>query len=65
MPWWLLCARRKREAAYVVYSVEGHGFNRPENKLDFYGRVEEFLAKHLGCPAEPWKKISGSAVELR
>ena len=44
--------KAKREAAYVVYSDEGHGFNRPENKLDFYGRVEEFLAKHLAGRAE-------------
>jgi dipeptidyl aminopeptidase/acylaminoacyl peptidase len=57
--------KAKREVAYVVYSDEGHGFNRPENKLDFYGRVEEFLAKHLGGRTEPWKKISGSTAELR
>jgi dipeptidyl aminopeptidase/acylaminoacyl peptidase len=57
--------KAKREVAYVVYSDEGHGFNRPENNLDFYGRVEEFLAKHLGGGAEPWKKISGSTAELR
>jgi len=44
--------KAKREAAYVVYSDEGHGFNRPENKLDFYGRVEEFLAEHLAGRAE-------------
>jgi len=56
MPWWLLCARRKREAAYVVYSDEGQGFNRPENKLDFYGRVEEFLAKHLGLARNRGRK---------
>ena len=57
--------KAKREAADVVYSDEGHGFNRPENKLDFYGCVEEFLAKHLAGRAEPWKKISGSTAELR
>src|SRR5947199_7804035 len=39
----------KHEVTYVVYSDEGHGFARPENQLDFYGRVEEFLAKHLGA----------------
>src|SRR5438067_13252258 len=44
---------------------QGHGFARPENQLDFYGRVEEFLAKHLGGRAEPWKKITGSTAELR
>jgi len=55
----------KREVVYVVYPDEGHGFARPENNLDFYGRVEEFLAKHLGGRAEPWKKIEGSTAEVR
>jgi len=50
---------------YVVYPDEGHGFARSENNLDFYGRVEEFLAKHLGGRAEPWKKIEGATAELR
>ena len=53
------------EVAYYVYTDEGHGFSRPSNKLDFYGRVEEFLAKNLGGRAEPWKKIEGSSVEVR
>ena len=57
--------KAKREVIYVVYPDEGHGFARPENQLDFYGRVEEFLAKHLGGRAEPWKKIAGSTAELR
>ena len=55
----------KREVVYVVYPDEGHGFARPENQRDFYGRVEEFLAKHLGGRAERWKKIEGSSAELR
>jgi dipeptidyl aminopeptidase/acylaminoacyl peptidase len=55
----------KREVTYVVYPDEGHGFARPENQFDFYGRVEEFLAKHLGGRAEPWKKITGATAELR
>jgi dipeptidyl aminopeptidase/acylaminoacyl peptidase len=55
----------KREVVYVVYPDEGHGFERPENNLDFYGRVEEFLAKHLGGQAEPWKKIEGATAEVR
>ncbi len=55
----------KREVIYVVYPDEGHGFARPENNRDFYGRVEEFLAKHLGGRAEPWKKIEGATAELR
>ncbi len=48
---------------YVVYTDEGHGFARPNNRLDFYGRVDEFLAKHLGGRSEPWQKVEGSSAE--
>jgi dipeptidyl aminopeptidase/acylaminoacyl peptidase len=57
--------KARREVIYVVYSDEGHGFARPQNELDFYGRVEEFLAKNLGGRAEPWKKIAGTTAELK
>ena len=57
--------KAKRDVTYVVYPDEGHGFGRPENQFDFYGRGEEFLAKHLGGRAEPWKKIPGATGELR
>ena len=33
---------------YVEYPDEGHGFARPENRLDFYAKAEKFLARHLG-----------------
>merc|ERR1712194_582569 len=32
---------------YVLYPDEGHGFARPDNRIDFNARAEEFLAKHL------------------
>ncbi len=32
---------------YVVYPGEAHGFNKDENVIDFYTRVERFLATHL------------------
>ena len=54
-----------REVTYVVYPDEGHGFARPENQLDFYGRVEEFFAKHLGGRAESWAKLDGATAELK
>jgi dipeptidyl aminopeptidase/acylaminoacyl peptidase len=57
--------KAKREVTYVVYPDEGHGFGRPENQFDFYGRVEEFLAKYLGGRAEPWKKIAGATAQLK
>ncbi len=44
---------------YVVYSDEGHGFARPENRLHFYAIAEEFLAKHLGGRFEPLTDIVG------
>ncbi len=36
------------DVEYVVYDNEGHGFARPENRLDFYARAEKFLARILG-----------------
>jgi dipeptidyl aminopeptidase/acylaminoacyl peptidase len=31
---------------------EGHGFRNPENRLDFYGKMEGFLAEYLGGEGE-------------
>ena len=33
---------------YLLFEDEGHGFARPENRLTYYGKVEAFLAQHLG-----------------
>jgi dipeptidyl aminopeptidase/acylaminoacyl peptidase len=55
----------KRDVTFVVYPDEGHGFGRPENNFDYYGRVEEFLAHCAGGRAEPWKKVEGSSAEVR
>jgi len=41
-----------KEVEYVEYPDEGHGFFKPENRLDFYRRAERFLAQHLGGRAE-------------
>ena len=32
---------------WIVYDDEGHGWRRTTNQLDFWRRVEQFLAKHL------------------
>jgi len=50
---------------YIVYTDEGHGFARPENRLDFYGRAEQFLAKHIGGRAEPFTPVAGSTADVR
>ncbi|MBD3298256.1 MAG: prolyl oligopeptidase family serine peptidase [candidate division Zixibacteria bacterium] len=45
----IVAALKANEAyvEYVVYPDEGHGFARPENRLDFYGKTENFLARYL------------------
>ena len=35
---------------WVTYAGEGHGFNKTENVVDFYRRVEKFLARYLDKP---------------
>lgn len=44
---------------YVLYTDEGHGFARPENRLHFYAIAEEFLAEYLGGRFEPVGNIDG------
>ncbi len=51
--------RANRPVEYVLYTDEGHGFARPENRLHFYAKTEEFLAKHLGGRFEPADDIKG------
>lgn len=43
---------RDREVEYLLYEDEGHGFARPENRLNFYAHAEKFLSKHLGGRTE-------------
>lgn len=50
---------------YALYTDEGHGFARPENRLHFYAITEDFLAKYLGGRCEPIGDIQGhSAVVI-
>lgn len=44
---------------YALYPDEGHGFARPENRLHFFAKAEEFLAKYLGGQFEPMGDIPG------
>jgi dipeptidyl aminopeptidase/acylaminoacyl peptidase len=53
---------------YVVYSDEGHGFARPENRLDFFARSEAFLADCLGGRIEPLPeggRVAGSTASVK
>jgi dipeptidyl aminopeptidase/acylaminoacyl peptidase len=48
---------------YFLYPDEGHGQWRPENKIEFHARAEEFLARYLAGRFEPAKEVpSHSAV---
>lgn len=33
---------------YIEYADEGHGFQRPQNRLDFFAKAEKFIARYLG-----------------
>jgi dipeptidyl aminopeptidase/acylaminoacyl peptidase len=39
--------KRGIDVPYMVKDNEGHGFYNEENRFDFYGTMEQFLAKHL------------------
>ena len=43
-------ALKKRGIAveYLVKNNEGHGFHNEENRFEFYGDMEKFLAKYIG-----------------
>jgi dipeptidyl aminopeptidase/acylaminoacyl peptidase len=59
--------KNKGSVTYVVYSDEGHGFARPENRVDFNARSERFLAACLGGRFEPMEgeKIPGSTAVVK
>jgi len=52
---------------YVIYSDEGHGFARPENRIDFNARAENFLSQCLGGRAEAMtgERVPGSTASVR
>jgi dipeptidyl aminopeptidase/acylaminoacyl peptidase len=54
-----------RQVEFVVYPDEGHGIERGANLMDYWGRIEEFLAKHLGGPSEPRTEVPGSSAQVR
>ncbi|MGD0117426.1 MAG: S9 family peptidase [Candidatus Binatus sp.] len=60
-------AKHNGSAVYVLYSDEGHGFVRPENRIDFTARMEKFLADNLGGRYEPMngERMPGSTAKVR
>jgi len=57
--------RRGGRVGYVVYPDEGHGLRRAANRLDFAGRVERFLGRHLGGRVEPYVLQEGTSADVR
>ncbi|NCG18298.1 MAG: alpha/beta fold hydrolase [Rhodobacterales bacterium] len=55
---------RKIPVTYALFPDEGHGFQRPENKLAFYGLTEKFLAEHLGGRFQDGD-TDGTSMEIR
>jgi len=60
-------AKNNGAVTYVIYSDEGHGFARPENRIDFNARAEAFLSNCLGGRVEPMtsEKYPGSTATVR
>ena len=52
---------------YALYSDEGHGFARPENRMSFFTLTEYFLHKHLGgALQEPTADdFTGTSLEVK
>jgi dipeptidyl aminopeptidase/acylaminoacyl peptidase len=51
---------------YVVYPDEGHGFQKPPNRLSYIAIAEAFFARHLGGACEPvGRDFDGSSHEVR
>jgi len=52
--------------AYVVYPDEGHGFQKPPNRLSYIAIAEAFFARHLGGAFEAvGRDLEGSSHEIR
>jgi dipeptidyl aminopeptidase/acylaminoacyl peptidase len=51
------------EVTYVVYENEGHGFAIEANRLDFAGRIEEFLYGNVpGVACQLFEPVPGASV---
>lgn len=50
---------------YINYPDEGHGFQKPENRLSFFAAMEGFLGKCLGGRVQPiGDSFEGSSAEV-
>jgi hypothetical protein len=50
---------------YALFPDEGHGFQRPENRIAFFAVAETFLAQHLGGVYQPiGKDFTGASIQV-
>jgi acylaminoacyl-peptidase len=51
---------------YIVYPDEGHGFQKPPNRLSYLAIAEAFFARHLGGAFEAvGRDLDGSSHDIR
>ena len=43
--------RTNKQVEWIEYDEEAHGWSLPKNRVDFWGRVEKFLDRHIGKDA--------------
>ena len=48
------------DVEWIEYRDEGHGWRFLENHVDFWNRVEKFLAKHNGPKIGPAQRVAGA-----
>ncbi len=48
----MAAAGKRNLVELIVYNGEGHGFNKDENVLDHFTRLEKFFAQHIGDDAQ-------------
>jgi hypothetical protein len=46
----------------VVFPDEGHGFSKKKNQIEGYGKVLEFLDRHLGRAPAPGAGAAGAGA---
>jgi dienelactone hydrolase len=64
----IVAAMRAKDipVTYVVYPDEGHGFQKPPNRLSYVAIAEAFFAHRLGGACEPvGHDFDGSSHEFR
>lgn len=49
-------SKTNAQVEWVEYDTEGHGWALPQNRIDFWDRVEKFLDRNIGKDSAAAKK---------